>query len=194
MSRSHNEGNAAGTVLLFLPVFFVTMLFASIGWVAAVRGASFRTVKFLLLPIIWLLTQFFGGMAFLCIGWFITGIMLQNMDAANWIVGHTADLTMLTTLFGEKDLPTEQIVIFQVILWIVMGRPFARHVTVSIYDFAIQTIAQNEQVHPYHIRDDIRKHDKEYEKADDFYAEAGKPPLLGLVLVAISRTPVSEYY
>lgn len=191
----NNEGNGLGGMLFWVPILLVIMFFTGAAWFAAVKGKSYSVVRAWVFPFTFVLTQFLGGMMFLCLGWFI-GLLFGSKTIANYVVGNTSDLTMVGMVFGDSPtIPFFHIILFQVILWFIMGKHITRHVAFSIYDLAIQTIGKNEGEHPYYVREDIREYDTGYAEAEQFYAKSGKPPLLGLILVGMfSDTPIAEYY
>ncbi|WP_407306540.1 hypothetical protein [Acinetobacter sp.] len=188
----HNSGNPIGT-LISIVLLLVGGLFGFFGWAAAVAGCRYRVVRTLMWPFTFIITQFCGGMAFLCVFGFISFVIGAH-GMANYIFGHTGDLTFLTTLFGERDLPMIHIIVFQFFLWLIMGRTMGRHLSFSIYDLAIQTIGYKEGIHPYYVRERIRQEDSGYAKAEYHFTKTGKPPLLGLLLVGLSPTPIHEFY
>ena len=182
---------AAGAVTAALTL--IVLAFSGLGWYAAKRGVSYRKVRALLFPVAFVLTQIMGGLIFLCFGWAGAAI-IGNTEAANYIVGHTLDLTMVTAMFNEVAVPASHIFLFQFVLWIVVGRRILRHLTFSIYDLAIQSIGQARGVMPFYIREQVRAADTGYAQTELYYIKTGKPPLLGLFLITLSSTPVDEYY
>jgi len=189
----HNENHGVAYLVLGIPAALTIGFFSLLGWAAAVAEWPYRIVRAVMWPLTFVLTQFFGGMAFVTLGWF-TCLIFGARNAANYVVGHTADLTLLTSLFGELSIPFFHVLVFQFCLWLVLGRRIGRHLTFSIYDAAIQSIGHHDGIHPAYVRERIRQQDSGYAKAEEFFARSGKPPVLGLILVGLSRTPISEYY
>lgn len=193
----HNRGgmNAGVVFVIIIPATFFLALFAALGWFAAVAGARYKVVKAFLFPMIWTITQFVGALLMVTVVWFIFGVIFQSKAIANYIFDNIANLSLLSMVFGDKRTTSViHIIIYQLILWWFIGRPLTRHITLSIYDWAIQTIGLSKNIHPYDIREEIRRTDEAYRDADDVYKD-GKPPLLGLILVGLaSRTPVAQYY
>lgn len=193
MSNQPNEtaewlGGALSAVLAL-----IVLAFSGLGWYAAKQGVSYRKVKVLLFPVAFVISQITSGLIFLCFGWAGAAI-IGNTDAANYIVGHTPDLTLLTAVFNEVSLPWTHILLFQFLAWVIVGRRILRHLTFSVYDLAIQGIGNARGEHPFYIREQVRAKDTGYAKAELYYIKTGKPPLLGLLLIILSSTPVDEYY
>ena len=188
----NNEGRGLGALFILAPVF-LTFILAFPGWFAATQGLKYRTVRALTFPIAFLITQIFAGLVFLCFGWF-GALLTGSTDAANYIVGHTADLTLLTLVFNEVSVPVWHIVSFQIVVWLFIGRKLLRHIAFSLYDSAIQTIGYRTHTHPFYVREHIRERDYGYAKAEYVYTKRGEPPLLAILLVGLSSTPIDEFY
>ena len=190
----NDERKGGIAVLLTITAFLPALPFMVVAFVAAVLGAGYRTVKVIIFPVIFLLTQVFAGLIFMCFGWFIA-LILQDTAMANYVMGNTSELVLLSFIFGDPfTIPIWHVVAFQIVVWLFIGRAMARHITLSIYDYAIQTIGLRETIHPYYVRERVVLRDSGYEKAYAYYVKKGYPPLLGLVLVGLSPTPITEYY
>lgn len=196
MNQSHNDDDlgAAGTFGLLMVFALLLVITTLPGWMAARAGKSYKTVRMWIAPTAIVMSQFFGGMMFLCLGWVIA-LIFGSRDLANYVMNATSELTLLSAMFDDpRTIPIWHIVLFQVILWFTIGKRMTRHFTFSIYDFAIQSIAKRSGIHPYTVRQGVINRDTGYTEAARVYVKTGKPPLLGLLLVGLSRTPLDEYY
>lgn len=192
MSRSDNDKEGGIGFLLWLPVLAVVLAVCCLGWFAARAKASYRVVRFLVFPVTFVLTQAVGAATFMCLGWFLA-LLMGNTPMANYVIGSISDLALYGSFFDKPTIPSWHIFLYQFILWLVLGRMISRALTISIYDSAIQSIGAAEGIHPYHVRERVVQTDSGYAAAYTRYQNRGGP-LLGIILVGISKTPVGEYY
>jgi len=156
---------------------------------AAVRGASYRAVWWLTLPAAFI----FGHIFALCVTLSIAFLLIPiTSDFGNWLFGHAGTLMMFG--IGDPKINGFVVIIYQVIVWKLIVSKLNRNFALSVCDWAIQTIGREEGTHPYYVRQDVSKHDAGYAEAEAIYLKSGNPPLLGLALVALTGTPVVEYY
>ena len=180
--------------LLTITALLPAIPFMVVAYVAAVLGARYRTVKVIIFPVIFFLTQLSAGLLVMCVGWFVS-MLFGASTPANYFMGHTSELIFLSFIFNDPfTIPIWHVVVFQIVAWLFIGRSIARHITLSIYDYAIQSIGLRESIHPYYVRERVILNDSGYEKAYAYYVKKDYPPLLGLVLVSLSPTPITEYY
>lgn len=181
-------------MLIFLFVLVTTGILMFFGWCAARGGISYRSVRVMMFPATFFLSQVMGTMTFICVGW-ILALCLGNTDMANYVVGKASELSLASSAFGDPlTIPVWHIVVFQFFIWLFWMRPVGRMITTSVYDAGIITAAYDDKnVHPYYLRQEVIKNDSGYAASYAHYIVVG-PPLLGLALVAMSRCPVNEYY
>ena len=188
MSKPNSGGG-----IFWVPIILVVLATTFIARAAAINGARYRTVWFLVLPISFIIGHLFFGMCSVALGFTVGLFGFETLG--QYLFSKPVELSMLSVIFGDPiTVPIFHIVVYQFIAWKLVVSGLTRHFAISIYDWAIQTIASDEDIHPYYVRERVSADDTGYAEADEIYLKSGKPPLLGLAMVAIYGTDVAEYY
>lgn len=190
-TETNNEGAGRQVLMILVAVILAALCYA--GWLAARAKCKYATVRAIIFPTSFILTQAFGLGIYLCLGWVLAACM-NNTPLANFIVGSASDMALLGSLFNERTTPLGYVALYQFILWLAIGRRISRSLTLSMYDSAIQSIGVAEGIHPAYVRQAIAEKDEEYADAWRFYFGKRKPPLIGVFLVFLSGTPLNQYY
>lgn len=202
MPTQHEEGDGAFTFLLLLPAAIIGGLFSFAAMSSIRHGGNWLIAKILSWAPVMVITQVFGILLFVSCG-FTFALITGNKPLANWVFANMQDFSLLplyAIVFNhEMHFTLEpphllQLVIYQFILWLVIGRPLLRHWTCAMYDWGLCMAAKDKGVHPVILRREAVDIDPGYHKAAFFYANRGEIPFLPMTLVVLCGFSPYEYF
>lgn len=122
-----------GWILYTVVVLAALYALCCVGYAFARTGAPQGVVKLVMLPGYTLFGNIFGVMPFIILGW-VFAALTGNTDMANYVVGKTSELAMLSSLFGDPiTVPVWHIVLYQLGIWLFFTRPIADACTSAVY-------------------------------------------------------------
>ena len=205
-SDRKDEGYGNLVYIFLIPFILLIILFSWVGLKTAQAGYSYRAVQFATFPAWFIASNFIGATTVIPLT-FLLSLMTGNNTLFSYTFQHLGDLVLwpvwgrILSFFFRMGLtdfslstPFMLIVIFQLILFLLIGYRLARHLPVTLIDVATAIRARKCGTDPYELRIIRMQTDSGYAKACNHYRDSGNPPLLAFFTLSMAGIWPNDVY
>lgn len=188
---SQESGGTGILMIVLLPVAAAVLVLLGLAYLIASTGAQFKTVRKFCFPAAWIVSSTLSIPFALAVTFCFS---MLTADKALFVLyfAHITDFVFFN--IWNPQIPLNEILFYQVLVYLVFGRHFLRHFTIVIMDVVTLKIASEKGIRPYLVRKQRKLDDSGYASASLFYDSRRSAPLLGVLCAAAAGYSPEEFY
>lgn len=202
--QAYDNWSMKWAIIIFtLPITLIAIACSTLAHVLARKGLKYSAVKLLSVPSAWIVANFAAGVALMPVVFFLAGytdkeyytfaaiLEVAGMEIwGPWL----AYVWNYTDDFSPRYTERSTMIVWQVLVWIVLGHRLMRHFALTVFDPAVVVRARREGIHPYDMREKIAAEEPSYMKDSNYYMKDNRYPLLAAFTVMLTATNVDDFY